>query len=285
MKTRTIGIAFLLSGLIAIAAPAAAADKEQRQMMADLRILQEQAQQLQNLVAALSQSLTEAIKSVNQRLDEQAGANRKSFADQKLVIDNAANDLRILREKVDDNSVRVGSLTQELDALRQSVAALNQPRPSAAFGVSEPDSATFTTPDTQTAAPAPVGVGGSPQKLLDGAQADYWGGQYELAIMGFEQYIKAFPNSPQADYAQYYVGVSYFQQGKYQNAIDAFNTVIKNYSRSSFVPDAYVKMGLSYKTLRETDKARQAFEYVIKNFADSVAATIAQQTLPSLPKR
>ena len=82
-------------------------------MMADIRILQEQSQQLQNLIA----TLTETVKAVNGRIDEQTASNRKSFADEKLVIDTLANDLRVVREKVDDNNVRVGSLGQELDAL------------------------------------------------------------------------------------------------------------------------------------------------------------------------
>jgi len=282
MKTRILSAGVLFLAVVATTArPVQAADKEQRQMMADLRILQEQSQQLQNLVGALSQSLADAIKALNQRLDEQTTANRKAFADQKLVIDNAANDLRILRERVDDNSVRVGSLTQELDALRQSVTALGAPR--AAFGGGEPDT-TSPAPSAPQAA-APPGVGTSPQKLLDGAQSDYWGGQYPLAALGFEQYLAAFPNSPQADYAQYYVGNSYFQDGNYPKAIDAYNTLIKNYPRSSWVSEAYVKLGISHQTLKDTEKARQAYEYVIKTYPDSVAATIAQQKLPSLPKR
>ncbi len=64
-------------------------------MMADIRILQEQSQQLQNLIAAL----TETIKAVNGRIDEQTAANRKAFADQKLVVDTLANDIRVVREK------------------------------------------------------------------------------------------------------------------------------------------------------------------------------------------
>ena len=87
-------------------------------MMADIRMLQEQSQQLQNLIGARS---NEALKAVNTRLDEQADANRKAFADQKLVIDNLTSDLRVVREKVDDNNVRVGSLVQEVDALRQAI--------------------------------------------------------------------------------------------------------------------------------------------------------------------
>ena len=76
MKMRIPGAALSTILLVAAAAaPAQAADKETRQMMADIRILQEQSQQLQNLLA----SMTEAIKAVNARIDEQTGASRKSF--------------------------------------------------------------------------------------------------------------------------------------------------------------------------------------------------------------
>jgi hypothetical protein len=75
--------------------------------------------------------MAEAIKSVNSRIDEQTGTNRKLFADQKVIIDTLANDVRVVREKVDDNNVRVGSLGQELDALRQSVTRAGTARPAA----------------------------------------------------------------------------------------------------------------------------------------------------------
>src|SRR5215475_1903396 len=93
----------LTIGLFA-APPAAAANKEHQQLMADIRMLQEQAQQLQNLLATLNESL----KAVNARLDQQAETNRKSFADTKLVVDNLSNDVRVVREKLDDTNVRVG---------------------------------------------------------------------------------------------------------------------------------------------------------------------------------
>src|SRR5215468_7070922 len=125
MKTKTLSALLSLAcvGTLALPAPAAAADKETRQMMADIRILQEQSQQLQNQISALIATLNDSIKAVNARMEEQTNANRKSMADQKVVIDTISNDLRVLREKVDDNSVRVGSLGQEIDALRQSVSA------------------------------------------------------------------------------------------------------------------------------------------------------------------
>src|SRR5439155_24101152 len=68
--------------------PAYAANKEQQQLAADIRILQQQAQQLQNLIGSMNTALTEALKAVNARNDEQTSANRKPFADKNHVIVN-----------------------------------------------------------------------------------------------------------------------------------------------------------------------------------------------------
>lgn len=278
MNKRMTGAILGAALTLVTAAPLSAADKETRQMMADIRILQEQSQQLQNLIAAM----TEAVKAVNTRIDEQTAANRKLFADQKLVIDTLANDLRVVREKVDDNNVRVGSVAQELEALRESVTAIGSMR---AAAPPDGDPSATGTDATAAQAPAPTGaaaVGASPQKLLDSALADYYAGQYDLAILGFESYVRTFPQSPQASFAQIHIGNSQMQLGKYEPAIAAFDAVIRNYPRSNDVPDAYVRKGTALKTLRQTPQAREAFDFVIKNFPDSVAATVAQQRLQEL---
>jgi len=284
MKMRMTGVILGAALTVGLAVPAVAADKETRQMMADIRILQEQSQQLQNLIAAM----TDALKAVNARIDEQTGTNRKSFADQKLVIDTLSNDLRVVREKVDDSNVRVGSLGQELDALRQSVTALGTARPAApdvdpsTAAAGDPAAIAGAAPPVAAAPSGAAAVGASPQKLLDSALADYYAGQYDLSILGFESYVKTFPQSPQASFAQLHVGNSQMQLGHYEQAITAFDTVIRTYPRSNEVPDAYVRKGTALKTLRQTDKAREAFEFVIKNYPDSVAATVAQQRLQEL---
>src|SRR5471032_2824288 len=113
MRARIAGavLAFLLTATFA--SPASAANKEHQQLMADIRMLQEQSQLLQNLLGTINES----IKAVNARIDDQTNAARKAVADQKLQMDNLTGDLRVVREKVDDNNVRIASLTQEIEAL------------------------------------------------------------------------------------------------------------------------------------------------------------------------
>jgi tol-pal system protein YbgF len=288
MKIKAFRIVLPVALIATFALPAslAAADKETRQMMADIRILQEQSQQLQNQIQALITTLGDSIKAVNARLEDQTNANRKSLADQKLVIDTMANDLRVLREKVDDNNVRVGSLGQEIDALRQSVSSMNAPRPFGFEPAGTDSAAGGATPPDATAPPPVAGaaaVGASPKKLLDGALADYFAGQFDLAAMGLESYVRTFPQSPEAPEAQLRAGNSYLQTGKYDKAVEAYDVVIRTYSKSSSVPEAYAKKGVALISLKQYDRAREALEYVVKNYpADNAAVGLAQQRLTDL---
>jgi len=278
MKLRSFGALFSLILLVA-ASPASAANKEHQQMMADLRMLQEQSQLLQNLIA----SVTDTLKAVNTRLDQQAETNRKAFADQKLVIDNLTNDVRVIREKLDDNSVRVGSLTQEVDSLRQSIQQMGS-RPSP---TSDADPQAAGSP---SGAAAPSGgqplpaVGASPQKVFDSAQSDYYSGQYDLAILGFVDYIKSYPKSEMADDAQVYICTAYLQDGKNGKAVEACDLAIRTYPSGDKIPDAYYRKGLALQNLRDLNGAREAWEHVMNTNPDSDAGRLAKQRLEQIKR-
>jgi TolA-binding protein len=272
----------VLAVAIAVTTPADAANKEQQQMMADLRILQEQSQQMQNLLGSLTGSLSDALKVVSARIDEQTNSNRKALADHKLVMDNLSNDVRVIRERLDDNNVRIGSLTQEVDALRQSMQMFGGRPPLIASSDSgTPSGATGTA----SAAPPPMPVGMSPQKLWDGAYSDFTAGQWDLAIQGFDMYIKSFPKSDQADNAQVNIGNAYLNDGKPDKAVEAYDKAIRNYPGGDAVPEAYYKKGLALQNLRNLDGARAAWEYAVKTFPESDGGRMSKQRLDQLKGR
>lgn len=269
----TTGAGLLLA---AAAVPAGAANREHQQMMADIRMLQEQTQQLQLMLGVLS----EALKTVTAKLDDQAGGTRKAFADQKLLVDNVAGDLRVVREKVDETNVRITSLSQEMEALRLAIpppAPASPALPGESPAPGAPPSPTPTAPPTPAAA-----VGMTPQRLYETAWADYAGGQWTIAIEGFETYIRTFPRSEMADDAQWYIGESYQHDGKFRDAIAAYDKVIANYPSGNRIPDAYYKRGVVYEGLRELDRARESWEFVVKNYRDSAAGGLARQALDRL---
>jgi tol-pal system protein YbgF len=234
--------------------------------------------------------LADTLKVMTTRLDSDADNTRKAFADQKLLVSGIGDAVRVLREKADDTNVRLSTMTQELQALRQSVASM--PSPQAPLTPS-------TTTDPATGEPAPSTVPGgspsaagassaaniSPTRMYDQSYADYSAGQYDLAIEGFQAFIRTFPTSPNADEAQLYIGYSLYNAGKNAEAVAALQKVVTDYPQSNSVSSAYYKLGLTYEALKQPDAARKAFETVVQKYPSSYDAVLAQQALERLKRR
>jgi len=287
MKTPTwFALAMLAAGL---ASPAAAQNREHQQMAAELRVLQEQAQQLALTLATLNQALaesTKAIAALGGRIDDSNNATRKMFADQKLLIDNVAEGVRVIRERTDDSNVRIASLREELEALRTTVQALQQiavappPAPIDAAAPVDPNAPAPAPPPAPVALPPTAGL--SPTRLYETARADYFAGQWNSAISGFEAFLRAFPRSEQADDAQLYIAETYYAQNQWPQAIMAYTQAIDSYPGTNSVPIAYYKRGLAEQQLGQIDAARASWEAAAKMFPDSDAGRLAKQSLDRL---
>src|SRR5512139_1327813 len=173
--------AIVASAVVAPAAPAAAQSRREMQMMADIRMLQEQTQQLQQQLAAALAQIGETLKQLSARQDDQTGATRKGFADQKLTVDQVGSDLRVVKERVDETNVRITSLSQEVEALRLAIPSYPPPsgtttepglEPAAGAAPGVPPTSTAgapagTPPPPVAPTPNPVNPGISPQRLYD----------------------------------------------------------------------------------------------------------------------
>jgi tol-pal system protein YbgF len=279
MKRSAIAIAVLF--VVGIPAGARAANKEHQQIMAELRMLQEQQAQLVQMLGTLS----DALKTVSTRMDEQAGVSQKTLADQKLLVQGVSETVRVLREKADDTNVRLSSVQQELQSIRHTIASI--PAQPAAPVTTDPNAPVDpNAPPTQPSAPLnPPPAGISPQRMWDNAFADYAAGQYDLAVLGFETYIKTFPQSDLVDDAQMHIAHSLYNAGKYQDAVQAAQRVISEYPQSNSVSGAYYKMGQSYEQLKDVDSARQAYETVVKEYPNAMEGFLAKQALDRLNRK
>jgi len=272
--------------LASLSSPAAAQSRREMQMMADIRMLQEQTQQLQQQLAAAIDQLSATLKTINGRVDEQAATTRKSFADQKLAVDQFGTDLRIVRERIDENTVRITSLAQEVEALRLAIPQFTAPA-AAPADPNAPPPAPGTVPDTPAPPPpAPVAMaaGMNPQRLYNTAMDDFTSGQWALCILGFNNYLQSFARTDLGDDAQYYVGDCYQQDGKFTEAIDAYNRVIANYPKGDRVPDAYYKRGMALSSIGQNDRARESFEQLMKLYPNSDSARLAKQQVDRLSR-
>jgi tol-pal system protein YbgF len=281
MRSRSALIAFVVAlGMLTAPRTALAANKEQQQIMAELRMLQEQQARLQQALLGL----TDTLKLVTTRLDEQVTVNRKAFADQKLLIDSIAETTRILRERADDTNVRLSNMAQELQSLRQTVASMPPPATAVPTNPGDPGA---TDPSAQPPAGEsvlPPNI--SPAEWFQRVMGDYAAAQYDLAIAGFEALIRNFPTSPQADDAQLLIGNSLFNQGEFKSALAAYQKVITDFPEGDQVPTAHFKVGLTYENLKDVEAARKAYELVVEKYPTSLQAhTLARNRLDALTRK
>ena len=155
-------------------------------MMADIRILQEQSQQLQNLIGADrdAERSDQGGQRAPRRADRTPTARRspiRSWSSTRwpticACCARRSTTTTCASDRSARKSTRCGSRCR--DERAAAVRRRADGGDAAAAGGTPPDA------DAPPAAAGAAGVGASPQKLLDGALADYYAGQYDLRDPG-----------------------------------------------------------------------------------------------------
>jgi len=129
------------------------------------------------------------------------------------------------------------------------------------------------------------------KSLLMSAFAYYRQGKYEEAINAGKRYVNLYPSTPDAAYAQYIVGLSYFRQirdvtqdqKETRQTIEAMDELVQRWPDSEYVDDAQEKIryardqlagkemqtGRYYLERREYIAAVKRFRYVVENYSNT----------------
>jgi len=126
----------------------------------------------------------------------------------------------------------------------------------------------------------PAGAG--EQGSYDAAFNALKGADYPKAIASFKSFLGAYPASPLASNAQYWLGEAYYVNREFPNALGAFQRVITEWPDSRKAPDALVKVGFTQAALGKTSEARDALENVQKRYPGTEAAALAADRLKRL---
>jgi TolA-binding protein len=132
--------------------------------------------------------------------------------------------------------------------------------------------------------------------MYQAAYLDLSRGRYDLAITGFKDYLRRFPDSPLADSAQYGIGESYYSQARaaaaanqgdkakqaYGQAVQEFRKVLTAYPRGAKVPTALYKEALCLAELNDKGLATRRLQYLLDHFPQSEEASLAKEQLATL---
>src|SRR5437867_1859369 len=191
----------------------------------------------------------------------------RQILDEKRKLRETEAELRKRLEDA-DRLQKPGDITKQLDVLEAKA-----PTPSA-----KPD---------DTAKPRAGGLDAptaalTPTAAYNQAYNDYLKGNYDLAVAGFEEFLKRFPETSLTAHAQYWIGEAYFNKRSYSRAIEAYERVIANYPKSDKVPAALAKAGVAYAEMGNAIKARVLLKRVVDEFPQSAEATLARRRLAEL---
>ena len=170
-------------------------------------------------------------------------------------------------QKIDELSLQSAKLEKRLMEIEQYLnLGSGGPKPTA--GVSSKSDAAGS-PDKST----------TDDQLYNEAKQAYDKGSLDKARQGFQQLIKTFPKSANADNAQFWIGESYYREKWYEKAILEYQTVIEKYPNGNKVPAAMLKQGLSFLALGDKSNARLILKELEKKYPNSNEAKVAATKL------
>lgn len=122
----------------------------------------------------------------------------------------------------------------------------------------------------------------SEDEVYQSAKRAFDQGDFEAARMGFQEFIKRYPNSKNADNAQFWIGEIYYSEKWYEKAILEYQNVIEKYPTGNKVPAALLKQGLAFANIGDQPNAKLILEELRRKYPDSNEAQVAAEQLKTL---
>jgi tol-pal system protein YbgF len=203
-------------------------------------------------------SSKEEIAKLQAALQQQTQSLLKSEADMQVELKSLSSQIHALQARLEETNMRLEQLSQQAAAAAQELRSSRGDAPGAASPSADP------------------------QAMYQAAYGDYLKHNYDLAILGFQQYLDAFPDTELSDNAAYWIGECHFGQGKFEQAIRQFDVLQQRYPRSDKTASAWLKKGYALLELSQKQAGISQLRKVIREYPGSDEANLARQRLRTL---
>lgn len=195
-------------------------------------------------------------------------------------LDQVEHDNAALRKQQHD-------LYADLDARVKALSAAT----AAAGAAGGTTAAPGTAAAAADAAPAPAAAAAPGAAEASSTEQAVYGqsfdalkaGSYSIAITGFRDFLKSYPQSSLAENAQYWLGEAYYVNHDYDSAADAFRAVLKKWPDARKAPDALLKLGYTQFEQKQFAAARSTLNAVTQRYPGTDAAKLAADKLRRIP--
>jgi tol-pal system protein YbgF len=278
MKLNRISLTLALFLFLAIwIAPAYGANKDIIELQTQVTQLQQQMTQMKQsfdermgVMRNLLEQNTDAANKVTTAINGLQASVNKQQQDRSSQVDQISGQIQALNDTMDELKVRLAKLSkqfEDMQAAQQSMAAQQSQAQQQAQAIAQ--------------APAP-------DVLYNNALRDYNGGKNDLAVQGFNDYIKFYPNTDLAGNSYFYLAEIQFKAGDYKTAVTNYDLVVQNFPSGNKAAAAQLKKGFALLELGKEDEGTQELKHVIQRYPRTNEATQARERLrklaPAAPK-
>ena len=210
----------------------------------------------------------------------------------KVEMNKLRGQIEVLNNNVENTSKRQRDMYLDLDTRVRRFEQQGGPSPAAeapagalpAAAATGPAAAVPAANAAAAAAPGAVAAAdaGAETRAYEAAQGLRRVGNYQGAIVSFQNFIKQYPKSNLAPRAQYWIGDSYFNLRDFKLAIGSQQTLLKTYPDSPTVPDAMLNIASSQIEMGESVVGRKTLEDLINKYPVSEAAEKAKRRVTGL---
>src|SRR5262249_8645027 len=135
--------------------------------------------------------------------------------------------------------------------------------------------------DAGAARPEPGGA----QEAFNAAYADYSKGNYDLAIKGFEDFLRRNATTDLADNALYWIGACQYDKGDYDAAGATFARRLTESPKGDKVPGAHLKKGSALLKMTRTPPGVAHRQSLTEHSPASDEARVARERLRAMGLR
>ena len=259
-------------------------DEARKQIAAEkLRI-----DEVKNELKAQQQAVDARINKVEEMLKSQALLDLYTQIEAlKLEMNRLRGQIEVLNNNVENTGKRQRDMYLDLDTRMRRFEQQGVPPPTAeapaAPAAPQPATAAATgTPPPTPPAAAVIADTGAETRTYEAAQGQRRVGNYQGAIVAFQNFIKQYPKSNLAPRAQYWIGDSYFNLRDFKLAIGSQQTLLKTYPDSPSVPDSLLNIASSQIEMGESIAGKKTLEELVAKYPVSEAAEKAKRRIAAL---
>ncbi|NCO69127.1 MAG: tol-pal system protein YbgF [Acidobacteria bacterium] len=222
----------------------------------------------------------EDLQQVSREMAAQSSQALRSNADIQAELRTVRERISTLQASLEATNQRLQALSTELAATRDRLSTAVTSAPALAAPLAGPPAAGTSVDSAKP--PAPPVHGNEPAQLYNAAYEDYLRSNFDLAIQGFAEYARRYPDTDLADNALYWVGECHYSKREFKEAIEAFTRLLNTYKTSDKAAAALLKKGLAFLELQDRAQATINLQYVVFEYPDSKEAELARTRLQAL---